>query len=144
MKKILIWLFFSATLSASAQDNPVYVIGNSNGVPGQLSFAQLKSIFMGNQPKWSNGSKVLIAMPKLNSPAGKPICDRLFHMSSDQVTKHWLAVSMKGTATAPVFVNSPAEIRQFVSSNPGAIAVTTDPSVSGPVKLITVDGKRSF
>ncbi|MFZ9388318.1 MAG: hypothetical protein ACO25B_10580 [Chitinophagaceae bacterium] len=144
MKKFIFGVLFSASLSVSAQENSLYVIGNNSGVPAQISFSQLKSVFMGAQSNWGNGDKVIIALLKLNTPAGKNICDRLYGMSADQVTKHLLSISIKGTVEAPVFFNTAAELRNFISATKGAIGVTSEPAAGNNAKAVSVDGKRSF
>ncbi len=144
MKKIALSLLFLVSLSAFSQDNGLTVIGNKNAVPAQLSYAELQSIFLGNRPKWGTGEKVVIALMKLNTAGGKATCDKLFHMTPDQVTKHWLGVSIKGTIDAPVFFNSAAEVQSFVSSNSGAIGIINETASAANAKTVLIGGKKTF
>jgi len=95
--------FISFKYYCYSQNSELTVIGNKKGVPAQLSTSNLKSIFMGNQPKWNDGSKVVIAMMKFTTDGGKNTCSKLYQKSTTDVTKHWLTVSMKGVIDAPVF-----------------------------------------
>ncbi len=144
MKKIAFSLLFLVSLSAYSQNNGLTVIGNNNAVSAQLSYADLQTIFLGNKAKWGNGQKVVIAMMKLNTAGGKATCDKLFHMTPDQVTKHWLGVSIKGTIDAPVFFNSVAEVQSFVASTSGAIGIINESSSAANTKTVLIDGKKAF
>ena len=144
MKKFIFLLLFSTSLTAFSQDNGLVVIGNKNAVPAQLSFADLQSIFLGNRPKWTNGEKVVIALLKLNTPGGKATSDKVYHMTPEQVTKHWLGVSIKGTIEAPVFFNSVAELQSFISTTSGAIGIINEPASAANTKTVLIDGKKIF
>ncbi len=144
MKKIIFLLLFSIYLTAHSQDNALTVSGNNNGTPVQMSLAELKTVFLGEKAKWANGQKVIIALMKLNTPAGKLTCDKLYKMTPDQVTKHWLTVSIKGTMDAPVFFNTAVELRNFVSLTPGAIGITNETTAAPSTRTILIDGKKNF
>ena len=144
MKKIIFPFLLLISLSGFSQDNNLTVIGNKNAVPAQLTYSELQGIFLGNKPQWSNGGKVIIAMMKLNTPSGKATCDKLFRMTPDQVTKHWLGVSIKGTIDAPVFLNSAAEVQSFVSANSGAIGIINEVASAANTKTVLIDGKKTF
>jgi len=89
MKKIIFTLLLFTSISARSQDNPLTVIANNNGAPAGMSYAELQNIFLGKQPKWANGTKVTIALMKLTTDAGKSTSTKLYHMTPDQVHKHW-------------------------------------------------------
>ena len=78
------------------------------------------------------------------TPGGKATCDKLFRMTPDQVTKHWLGVSIKGTIDAPVFLNSAAEVQSFVSANSGAIGIINEVASAANTKTVLIDGKKTF
>lgn len=119
-------------------------MGNNNGAPSQLTLTGLQSVIKGNQPKWSNGQKVIIALMKLNTDAGKSICSKLYGMSAADVTKHWLSVSVKGNMDAPVFFNTAAELQNFVSVTSGAIGVFNGTVSVSNSKTILIDGKKTL
>jgi len=143
MKKIFFSLLLLVSVSAFSQSG-LTVIANNSGAPAGLGMGDLQNVFMGKQPKWSNGDNVLIAMMKLTTDAGKATCDKLYHMSADQVTKYWLALSMKGTMEAPVFFNSAGELQSFVSANQGAIGIISDGGPGANSKTVLIDGKKTF
>lgn len=144
MKKFILPLLLLIGFSSYSQIDALTVIGNNNAVSNQLSFSGLKSIFMGEQPKWSSGDKVVIALMKVNTEAGKITCSRLYGMSSADVTKHWVSVSLKGNLDAPVFFNSTNELQTFVSNTKGAIGIINEPVSASNAKTVLIDGKKTF
>lgn len=144
MKKIIASFVILISVAIHAQDNVLSVTANTTGAPASVSFSELQNIFLGNQPKWSNGDKVLIALMKLTTAEGKATCDKLYRMSPDQVTKHWLALSIRGTIDAPLFFNTAEELQRFVSANPGAIGISANSATLPNSKTVLVDGKKTF
>lgn len=144
MKKLLLPILFLLSITVYSQNSELTVIGNKKGVPGQLSTSNLKSVFMGNQSKWSDGSKVVIAMMKFTTIAGQSTCSKLYQMSTADVTKHWLTVSMKGTIEAPVFFNTAGELQNFVANTAGAIGIFDGTLTASTAKTVLIDGKNSF
>jgi len=124
------------------QDSGLTVIGNSKGVPSELKLSQLKSILMGERLRWQDGTKVIIALMKTNTPLGSNTCKTVYNMTADELNKYWLALVFQGKAEAPVFFNLPGELEIFVSQTPGAIGVLGQ--VSGITKTIIVEGKKSI
>ena len=144
MKRIIFSLLLFVSAGVYAQDNSLSVIANTNGAPADISFTELQNIFLGKQTKWSNGDKVLIALMKLTTSEGKATCDKLYRMTPDQVTKHWLALSIKGTIDAPVFFNTAVELQRFVAANRGAIGIVGTVSTMPNIKTVLVEGKKTF
>lgn len=135
-------LFILIVIKTSAQD-ALTVIGNGKGSPSELKMAQLQSILKGEKLRWNDGTKVVIALMKTNTPIGSITSKKVFNMSEDQLNKYWLALVFQGKADAPSFFNSVSELEAFVAQTPGAIGVTTQ-SPTTATKTITVDGKKSI
>ncbi|MBL0132147.1 MAG: hypothetical protein IPP43_14480 [Chitinophagaceae bacterium] len=141
--KILIVLMLSGMI-VQGQNTNLAVIANPGGAPAGLKQAELNSIFMGETPKWSNGSKIVLALMKTNTTAGKLTCDKVYHMSGDELTKFWLSQMIDGKVAAPTFFNTVADLQTFVSEKPGAIGIIDLTAPIAGVRVITVEGKKSF
>ncbi|MBK9569728.1 MAG: hypothetical protein IPO53_07255 [Chitinophagaceae bacterium] len=100
--KILILLMLSGMI-VQGQNTNLAVIANPGGAPAGLKQTELNAIFMGETPKWSNGSKIVLALMKTNTTAGKLTCDKVYHMSGDELTKFWLSQMIDGKVAAPTF-----------------------------------------
>jgi ABC-type phosphate transport system substrate-binding protein len=127
---------------AEAQDALV-VIGHTKGSPAELKLMQLQSILKGERQRWTDGTKVVIALMKTNTPIGSNTSRRVFNMTGDQLNKYWLALVFQGKADAPTFFSSATELEAFVAQTPGAIGIIGQTPVL-PAKTILVDGKRSM
>lgn len=130
--------------SSYAQADQLTVISNQKGSPAGMKKAELKSIFLGEQQRWRNGKKIVIALMKTNTPAGKNVCEKIYDMSGDEVKKYWLALVFQGKAEAPVFFNSVGDLQTFVAENPGAIGIIDQPQSATGIQVVLIDGKKSF
>lgn len=135
---IILSLFLSATLRAQ---EALTVVGNAKGSPVELKLGQLQSILKGEKQRWGDGTKVVIALMKTNTPVGSVTSKKVFNMSGDQLNKYWLALVFQGKADAPSFFNSINELEAFVAQTPGAIGITSQPPATA-LKTITVDGRK--
>lgn len=143
--KFLITIFFILLLlMARAQNMPLVVISNAKGAPAELSLSELKSIMLGERQRWGNGKKILIALMKTNTAAGKYTCERIYEMSEDEVKKFWLAMVFQGRADPPSFFETATELQNFIATNPGAIGIVDQASPLYATHVVLINGKRSF
>lgn len=141
-KLILVVLLVFSSFLLRAQDVPLTVISNNTGAPGDLNFGALKSILRGEKQRWPNGTKVVIALMKTNTPIGSSTLRKIYNMSADELNKYWLALVFQGKAQAPTFFNSTSDLESFVSQTPGAIGITGP--IDNGVRAVTVEGKKSL
>lgn len=146
MKGFIKYFLFTALLVclqcfAYSQESLV-VIGNAKGSPSQMQFDQLKSILRGEKQRWTDGTKVVIALMKTNTPSGINTSRKVFNMTGDQLNKYWLALVFQGKADAPTFFTSETELENFVAQTPGAIGIITQSNYN--TKIILLDGKKSI
>jgi ABC-type phosphate transport system substrate-binding protein len=127
-----------------AQDNNLVVIGNLTGVPGDIKMNELKAVFRGERQRWSDGTKVVIAMIKTTSPLGNVISEKIYSMNGDGVRGFWAGISFAGKFDPPNVFNTEAEVETFVSQNPGAIAILDRVTATPDTKMILVSGKKTF
>lgn len=140
--KLLLLLLLFAACWVQAQETPLTIISNNNGAPAELKTGALKSILRGEKQRWPNGTKVVIALMKTNTPVGSSTVKKIYNMSADELNKYWLALVFQGKATAPTFFNSTSDLEAFVAQTPGAIGVTDN--AGNNVRAITIDGKKSL
>jgi hypothetical protein len=136
-------LLICTALSSAAQDN-LMVIGNQTGVPADLKMSDLKAVFRGERQRWSNGTKVVIAMIKSTTPLGNEISEKIYSMNGDEVRGFWAGLSFAGKSDPPNVFNTAAEVEIFVSQNPGAIAILDKTNNIPDTKTILVGGKKTF
>lgn len=149
MKKIIIKTIYSiafilVTSAVNAQTATLTIIGNKNGVPSAITSSELKSIFKGEKQRWSNGTKISIALLKTSTSGGKSICKKVYNLSSDEVNKYWLALVFQGKAEAPLFFNSASDLEAYVAQNPGTIGIIDRSTESADLKIVSLNGQKSF
>lgn len=130
-------------VNLQAQESGLVVIGNSQSVPAELRMDELTSILMGEKQRWDNGKKIEIALMKTNTPIGSDTCARVFHMSGNDLNKHFLALVFQGKGEAPTFFTSARDLEEFVLNNEGAIGILDEAS-NQSTKIIIVDGKKNL
>ncbi len=138
----LIWMFFNCTL-ITAQDSGLVVIGNSEYVPSEMNRQQLISVLRGEQQRWKDGGKVVLALMEPDTPIGRNVCTRVYNMSGNELQKYFLLLVFQGKARAPNYFDSVAELEAFVAKTAGAIGVVNE-STNGEVKTIRVDGNEAL
>ena len=148
MRKKIIYFGFSLLASlllsslASAQDN-LTIIANVESVPAEMDFSRLQSILKGEQMRWSDGTKVKIALMKTNTTVGTLTSEKIYQMSGNELNKYFLALVFQGKVKAPAFFNSESELEAYISQTPGAIGVIQNTG-NDQVKIVVVDGKKQI
>ncbi|WP_324673524.1 hypothetical protein [Hymenobacter sp. GOD-10R] len=139
---ILLLLTVYLPLPANSQNMSLTVIANGKGIPAEMKMDQLRSIIRGEKLRWPDGSKVVIALMKTNTPIGVNTSKKIYNMSENELNKYWLALVFQGKANAPNFFNSESDLGEFVSQTNGAIGILSQPPTNN--KVIIVDGKKSL
>ena len=126
-----------------AQEDELTIIGNQQSVPSEMNMSQLKSVFKGEKQRWPDGSKVVIALMKTNTPVGTNTCKKLYNMTGNELNKHFLALVFQGKVKAPTFFNSVHDLETYVAQTPGAIGVLQKVN-DALLKTVVVDGKKQI
>ena len=112
---------------------------NLQGAPDVMSASGFRKIILGEQQRWSNGTKVTIALMKTSHPTGQRVAQNIYKMTGDELNKYWLGLVFQGRAKAPVFFNSEDDLLEFVAVTPGAIGIVSKMGTT-TVKHLKVEG----
>jgi ABC-type phosphate transport system substrate-binding protein len=143
-KYVSVLLILAVGLMANSQDTILTVISNSKGAPANMKMAELKSVLKGEKQRWNDGTKVSIGLMMTKTTVGKNTCSKIYEWSTDKVKRYWAGLQIAGKADAPTFCNTVEELESFIADNPGAIGITNKSSVNPNIKVIVIDGKKSF
>jgi ABC-type phosphate transport system substrate-binding protein len=143
--KILLLSFILALscLRVNAQYTALTVISNEKGAPANLRMNEFRSVLKGERLRWPDGSKVVIALMKTNTPVGMNTCSRLYRMTANDLNKMFLALVFQGKGEAPIFFETMRELQSFVKETPGAIGIV-ESSAAYRDKVVNIDGKKSI
>jgi hypothetical protein len=130
-----ILLFISQRLMAQNTTWGDYkLVGNQTGI-SQLTAVQTKEYFKGKYTLWSSGKSVKVVLHSSQSKHSEALAKLIYNMTQQGVQKFWLSLVFQGRANPPVFLDSDAEIVNYVSKTPGSIAIITKESYC-PAQLI--------
>lgn len=143
-KMVVLFFFLILGMHNHAQNiTTLTVICNQKGCPAEMKMSELKSVLMGERQRWSDGTKVVIAMIKTTTPLGEIISRRIYSKSGDAVKGFWASISFAGKYDPPSVFNNVSDLESFVAQNPGAIAILDKPG-GNDVRVILIDGKKAF
>jgi hypothetical protein len=115
------------TLEISQNQFEGYVlIGNNTGV-SEIDSRAVIAVFRGQRRIWENGISVTVVLPSLRSSEAEEFSRMVYNSTTSGVQRYWFGLVFQGRANPPVFLESYAEIIQYIERNPGAIALV--PSV---------------
>lgn len=129
--------------NAADQGNPteplVIVVNRSNPV-NDLSFDELRRIFLGNRSHWPNGRRITLVMREPGEPERRTVLHEICAMNEDQFKNHFVHGLFTGEIlVSPKILSSPVGVRKFVFNVPGAIGYLRVGEVDDTVKVVRID-----
>jgi len=118
-------------------EHPVHIVFNT-GVHSLPDRAMLLRMLRGYHYSWPEGQLVTVILPAKASPAHEPVAQHLFQASGRAMTRHWLKMVFSGQASAPVYVDSDAEIILQIQRSPNAIGIIAKPPAVLPDNIALV------
>lgn len=137
---LLAGILFSSFASAQ---NSLTIIGSIESVPTEMDMNQLQAVLKGEQMRWSDGTKVKIALMKTNTTIGTLTSEKIYDMTGNELNKYFLALVFQGKIKAPNFFNSESELEAYVAQTQGAIGVLQNTG-DDQVKIVVIDGKKEI
>jgi ABC-type phosphate transport system substrate-binding protein len=129
-------LFWPSARPISAADE-VDVIVNKTNTISDLPLADARKIFLGDKTTWPSGKRVTILMLAQGQPERAVILREIYKMSEADYSKYFLQAAFTGKISAPPKdVPSPAQVKQLVAENPGAVGYTKKEDVDDSVKVV--------
>lgn len=129
---------------AESRANPnqtlAIVVNRSNPVDN-LSFGELRKIFLVERNHWQNGHRIAIAMLDYGQPERRTVLRLIYRMDENGYQDFLLREMFRGDVfVAPKTLASPTIMRKFVFNAPGAIGYLRSRDVDGTVKVVRIDG----
>ena len=114
---------------AAGEDSLAIVVNRTNPVEN-LSFLELRKIFMGEQTHWSNGRRITVIMLESGKPERQVVLNQIYKMDEKDFNNHFLHGMFTGEIhAAPKTLASSSEVLKFVLNVPGAIGYIKAPEV---------------
>src|SRR5256884_9362914 len=94
----------------AAEDSLGIVVNRSNPVEN-LSFAELRKIFLGEQSHWSNGRRITVVMLEPGKQERQAVLTQIYRMDDKDFNKHFLQGMFTGEVhAAPKTLGTPTEV----------------------------------
>src|SRR2546429_637816 len=123
-------LAFAPQGRPAAEDSLGIVVNRSNPVEN-LSFAELRKIFLGEQTHWSNGRRITVVMLEPGKQERQAVLTQIYRMDDKDFNKHFLQGMFTGEVhAAPKTLATPTEVLKFVFNVPGAIGYRSEEHTS--------------
>ncbi|MFN7989640.1 MAG: hypothetical protein U0529_19360 [Thermoanaerobaculia bacterium] len=137
-------LAWPAPASGPEKSSPVAFVVNSGNAVTELTSAQLRRIYLGEETRWDGKTKITILLLPAGREERRVLLERLLLMSDADFVHHWIAKVFQGEATSgPKTVSTPASMEKLVTGLPGAIGFLRagDVTPGGPLRVLRIDGK---
>ena len=134
-----------ATATATTKNDPrqslAIVVNPSNPIEN-LSFVELRKIFLGERVRWPNGHRVIVAMLDSGFPERDAVLREVYRMTERGYRDHFLKGRYTGDIPVlPKTLSSPEIVRRFIFNAPGAIGYLRASDVDSSVKVVSIDGR---
>jgi len=129
-----------ADARANAKQSLAIVVNRSNPI-NNLSFTELRKIFLGDRNHWPNGHRIAIVMLEYDHPERRAVLRLIYRMEEKAYEDFLLRGVFRGDVfVAPKTLASPTIVRKFVFNAPGAIGYLRASDVDESVKVVRIDG----
>jgi len=119
---------------------PLVIVVNRSNPIDDLSFAELRKVFLGNRSHWPNGRRITLVMREPGEPERDTILRDVCGMTDDQLKNHFLHGLYTGEIlVSPKILSSATGVRKFIFNVPGAIGYLRIGDVDATVKVVRID-----
>lgn len=131
-----------APQSHAAADDSLSIVVNRMNPVENLSFPELRKIFLGEQTHWSNGRRVTVIMLEPGNSERQAVLAQIYKMGEKDFNNYFLHGMFTGEIrAAPKALPSSAEVLKFVLNVPGAIGYVKTPDVNESVKVVRIESR---
>lgn len=133
----------AASAAAQAAPRPaIAIVVNPQSTITDVSFAELRRLFMGEQQFWADRSKVTLLVRAPSARERAVVLDKIYKMDEDQFRQYWIGKMFRAeVAGGPKIVYSTDMALTLIGSIKGSITFVPASAVTGDVKVLKIDGK---
>jgi len=120
----------------------VAIVVNPHTAVTDISFAELRRIFLGQQQFWPDRSKITLLVRAPVAPERAVVLDLIYRMDEDQFRQYWIGKMFRAeVAGGPKIVYSSDMAINLVDNVPGSITFVLASAVTPNSKVLRIDGK---
>jgi len=108
----------------------------------EVTLAQLRRIFRGEQQYWSGRERVVLFVQAPGTSERAAILRRVYDMDEGEFKRYWIGKTFRDEVTSgPKIVSTSALARRLAATVPGGVAVIPAGDVDGSVRVLRVEGR---
>jgi hypothetical protein len=128
---------------APTVDRPVAIIANSEVPVHDLSFAEVRKIFLGDRQFWNSELRIALLVPGWQAAERRMMLQRICEKDEVQYRHYWIAkVFTTEVVAAPKVVSSPEVTARLVREIRGAVALIDASQIPPGVRVLSIDGRQ--
>lgn len=129
-------------LSQATQRQAVAIVVNPKSSMTDLSFAELRRIFLGERQFWPDRSKITLLVRAPVAREREVVLNQIYRMDEDQFREYWIGKMFRAeVAGGPKIVYSSDMAMTLVGVIPGSITFVLASAVTANARVLRIDGK---
>jgi hypothetical protein len=126
--------------TAEAPERYAVVVHPSTSA-SDVTLAQLRRIFRGDQQYWSGRERVVLFVQAPGTSERAAILRRVYDMDEGEFKRYWIGKTFRDeVASGPKIVSTSALARRLAATVPGGVAVIPAEDVDASVRVLRVEG----
>ena len=127
---------------ALAQDAAIAIVTNPRTTASDLSFLELRKIFLGEKQFWDDNSRIVLLVRAPVARERDVVLTKIYRMGEAEFQQYWIAKVFRAEVSSkPKIVYSTDMTRELVIALPGAIAFLPADEVGSGMKVLRINGK---
>ena len=140
VSKLAVVVMLSVSLAAAPGDVAV-VVGPDTPVDN-LSFADVRKLFMGDRQYWNSGLRVTLLIRAPVARERDVVLKMIYGMTEAQFRQYWISKIFRlETSSGPKIVYSTEMAAELVTAIPGAVAFMDSAIVPKSLKILKIDSR---
>ena len=140
VSKLAAVVMLSVSLAAAPGDVAV-VVGPDTPVDN-LSFADVRKLFMGDRQYWNSSLRVTLLVRAPVARERDVVLKVIYGMTEAQFRQYWISKIFRlETSSGPKIVYSTEMAAELVTAIPGAVAFMDSAIVPKSLKIVKIDGR---
>ncbi len=134
---------FSATARGqAAAGQAVAIVVHPQTAVSDVSFSELRRIFLGEQQFWPDHSKVTLLVRAPTAHERNVVLNKIYKMDEDEFRQYWIGKMFRAEiAGGPKIVYSTDMAVSLIGAIKGSIAFIPASAVTSDMKVLRIDGK---
>lgn len=126
----------------ATQSSAVAIVTNSLTRTDDLTFLELRKIFLGDKQFWNDNSRIILLVRAPVARERDVVLNKIYRMGEAQFQQYWIAKIFRAEVSSkPKIVYSTDVTRELVTALPGSIGFMPADRVGRGMKVLRINGK---